>query len=110
MGVQEKEEREISSLCALGYTQIPGKDFIETSSPVVDDMTVRAVIVHMIANGWDSKVIDVTTAFLHEQMEDEVYMKCPDGIEFIEDGWDRIVDCTELLQTIYGTKQAARQY
>jgi hypothetical protein len=37
-------------------------------------------------------------------------MNCPEGIELVEDGWDRTVDGTELLQTIYGTKQAARQY
>jgi hypothetical protein len=43
-------------------------------------------------------------------MEEEVYMKCPEGIDLIEEGWDREEDCTELLQTIYGTKQAARQH
>jgi Reverse transcriptase (RNA-dependent DNA polymerase) len=39
-----------------------------------------------------------------------VYMKCPEGIDLVEEGWDLSEDCTELLQTIYGTKQAARQY
>jgi Reverse transcriptase (RNA-dependent DNA polymerase) len=83
---------------------------MDTSSPVVDDVTVRTVIAHMIAKDWANEVLDVTTAFLHGDMEEEVYMKCPEGIDLIEEGWDREEDCTELLQAIYGTKQAARQY
>jgi hypothetical protein len=43
-------------------------------------------------------------------MEEDVYMKCPEGIDLVENGWNRSEDCMELLQTIYGTKQAARQY
>jgi hypothetical protein len=53
----------------------------------------------MIVRGWESEVLDVTTAFLHGKMEEEVYMKCPEGIEIVEDGWDREDDCTQLLQT-----------
>jgi hypothetical protein len=43
-------------------------------------------------------------------MEEEVYIRCPEGVELVEDGWDTMVDCTELQKTIYGTKQAARQH
>jgi hypothetical protein len=53
---------------------------------------------------------DVTTAFLHGKMEEEVNMSCPEGIDYMEKAWNRAEDCVELLQTIYGTKQAARQY
>jgi len=107
---KKKDGRFRARLCALGYSQIPGEDFMDTSSPVVDDVTVRTVIAHMIAKDLANEVLDVTTAFLHGDMEEEVYMKCPEGIDLIEEGWDREEDCTELLQTIYGTKQAARQY
>jgi hypothetical protein len=97
-------------LCALGYSQIPGEDFMDTTSPVVDDDTVRMVITMMIVYNWDNEVLDITTAFLHGDMEEAVYMKCPEGIDLVEVGWDLDTDCTELLKTIYGTKQAARQY
>jgi phosphotransacetylase len=83
---------------------------MDISSPVVHDITVRTVITKMILEGWDSEVVDVTTAFLHGKMEEEVYMRCPEGIDLVEKGWDLVNDCAELKQTIYGTKQAARQY
>ncbi len=83
---------------------------MDTTSPVVDDVTVRMVISMTIAYQWDTEVLDITTAFLHRDMEEEVYTKCPEGSQIIEDGWDLDTDCAELLQTIYGTKQAARQY
>jgi hypothetical protein len=77
---------------------------------VVDDVTVRAVLAMMITFNWDNEVLDITTAFLHGDMEEEVYTKCPEGIELVEVGWNLDTDCTELLKTIYGTKRAARQY
>ncbi|KAG7359133.1 reverse transcriptase RNA-dependent DNA polymerase [Nitzschia inconspicua] len=64
----------------------------------------------MIVNNWENEILDITTAFLHGDMEEEVYMKCPEGFDLIEEGWNLDDDCVELLQTIYGTKQAARQY
>jgi Reverse transcriptase (RNA-dependent DNA polymerase) len=82
---------------------------MDTSSPVVDDVTVRTVIAHMIAKDWANEVLDVTTAFLHGDMEEEVYMKCPEGIDLIEEGWDREEDCTELLQTTSVFMEPSRQ-
>jgi hypothetical protein len=111
MDVQEKEDgRYRARLCAPGYSQVPGEDFSVTSSPVVDDITIRVTIIYMIVRNWDSEMLDVTTAFLHGKMEEEVHMSCPEGIEYIEKDWNGAEDCAELLQTIYGTKQAARQY
>ena len=64
----------------------------------------------MIINQWISEVMDITTAFLHGEMEEEVYMTVPEGLDLVEEGWDVNDDCVELMQTIYGTRQAARQY
>jgi hypothetical protein len=83
---------------------------VDTASPVVDDTTVRSVITNMVVHGWDNEVLDITTVFLHGKMEEEVCMTCPEGIELVELDWSKEEDCTRLLQTIYGTKQAARQY
>jgi len=76
----------------------------------VNDITFRIVIALKLRNGWDSEVLDVTTAFLHGDMDEQVFMTMPEGLDLIEDGWDPKEDCAELLQTIYGTKQAGRQY
>jgi Reverse transcriptase (RNA-dependent DNA polymerase) len=106
---KKKDGRFRARICALGYSQIRGEDFMDTSSPVVDDVTVRTVIAHMIAKDWANEVLDVTTAFLHGDMEEEVYMKCPEGIDLIEEGWDTEEDCTELLQTTSVFMEPSRQ-
>jgi hypothetical protein len=106
----KKDGRYRARLCALGYSQVPREDFMDTASPDVDDITVRMVISNMLMQEWESEVVDVTTAFLHGNMEEEVYMKCPEGLDLVDRGWVIESDCVELIKTIYGTKQAARQY
>jgi hypothetical protein len=111
MGIQKKKDGQYRArLCALGYSQVPGEDFMDISSPVVDDVTVRTVITDVLVQGWDSEVLDVTTGFLYGEMDEEVYMKCPVGIDLVESGWNLEEEFTKLLRTMYGTKQAARQY
>jgi hypothetical protein len=108
MGIQKKKHgQDRDCLCAFGYSHVPGEDFMDISSPVVDDVTVRTVITNVLVQGWDSEVLDVTTAFLYGEMEEEVYMKCPVGIDLVESGWNLEEENTKLLRTIYGTKQAA---
>jgi hypothetical protein len=46
----------------------------------------------------------VTTAFLNGELEEEIYMDCPDGMEH------RANECLLLEKTIYGLVQSARQY
>ncbi len=81
-----------------------------TDSPVINDVSFRIVLALMLKNSWDSAVLDITTAFLHGDMEEEVFMSMPEGLNLIDDAWDPHDDCAELLKTIYGTKQASRQY
>ena len=107
---KKKDGRYRARLVALGYSQVPGEDYTDTHSPVVNDITFRIILVLMLIFGWETDVVDVTTAFLLGKMEEEVYMTVPEGLELVEDGWDIDEDCVQLLQTIYGTKQASRQY
>ena len=48
--------------------------------------------------------MDVSTAFLHGELSEEVYMKQPEG--FIESGQEHLV--CHLKQSIYGLKQSPR--
>ena len=72
-------ERCKARLVAQGYSQKEGHDYDETFSPVVRSESVRSVIALAIKNGLKLHQMDITTAFLNGDLEEEVYMKQPEG-------------------------------
>ena len=102
---------------ALGYSQIPGVDFTDNFSPVVNDVTLRACLIISIQKSWSRRTLDVETEFLEGDLEEEIFMKMPPGYkevlkdlgELFKDILEKINDDTicELLKTICGLVQAA---
>jgi hypothetical protein len=87
-----------------GYTQTYGIDYLETFAPVAKMNTVR-VILSLVANfGWDLHQYDVKNAFLHGDLEEEIYMEAPPGFEFKEG-----MVC-KLKKALYGLKQSPRAW
>jgi hypothetical protein len=95
-----------SRLVACGYSQVPGIDFTNVYSPVVNDVTFRIMMVAEMVYKYKSKLIDIETAFLHGQLEDDeiVFMDCPHGMDHEND------ECLRLRKTIYGLVQSARAF
>ena len=91
-------------LVACGYSQVPGVDFSQVFSPVCNDITFRIVLICMILWKLEGLIFDVTTAFLTGELEEEIYMECPEGMEHEDD------EVLLLNKTIYGLVQASRQY
>jgi hypothetical protein len=52
-----------------------------------------------------AKIVDVEIAFLHGDLEEEIYMESPEGY-----GLNREVDCGILDKSVYGLVQSARMY
>ena len=50
-------------LVAKGFSQIPGMDFTDNYSPVVNDVTFRAVVARMLIENLKGKVVDMTMHF-----------------------------------------------
>ena len=94
-------ERFKARLVAQGFSQKFGLDYDETFCPVVRLESVLALIALSVQQGLQLHQVDVTTAFLNGQLEEEVYMKQPDG--FVAPGNDHLV-CL-LKKSIYGLKQ-----
>ncbi|CAL9013250.1 unnamed protein product, partial [Prunus brigantina] len=91
-------------LVAQGFSQQPGLDFGETFSPVVRHTTVRLVLSLAAMNHWSLRQLDVKNAFLHGDLEEEVFMRQPQGYE---DPAHPEYVC-KLKKSLYGLKQAPR--
>ena len=61
-------------LCGLGYTQIAGIDFTANYAPVINNVTLRILLVLKMLMKWDAEMIDIETAFLHGDMEELIYI------------------------------------
>ena len=73
----KRDGRYRARLVACGYSQIAGVDYQENYSPVIYDVTYRIMIVLQIILKLESRIVDVKTAFLHGDLEEEIYMDCP---------------------------------
>jgi Reverse transcriptase (RNA-dependent DNA polymerase) len=91
-------------LVACGYSQIPGVDFQESYSPVINDAIFRMMLVLQLGLGLSSKIIDIETAFLNGDLEEEIYMDAPEGLDAASD------ECVLLEKSIYGLVQSARMF
>ena len=59
-------------LVALGYSQIPGVDYTDNFAPVAHDVSFRIALARMMVEKLDSLVMDVETAFLYGDIEEEI--------------------------------------
>ena len=73
-------------LVAKGFSQIPGANFTENVSAVVNDVTFRIVLTIMILEGLDAKFVGISNVFLNGDLDHEIFMKMPEGYkECIQD-------------------------
>jgi Reverse transcriptase (RNA-dependent DNA polymerase) len=91
-------------LVACGYSQVPGVDFNESFAPVINDVSFCVILIITLTRGLQATIIDVETSFLHGNLQEEIYMNNPDGLDSNSN------ECLKLEKTIYGHVQSAREF
>ncbi|CAM9890236.1 unnamed protein product, partial [Chrysoparadoxa australica] len=102
---EDPQKKKFKARCVVrGFLQIPGVDYSESFSPVVNDNTIRAILATANQHDWEIEQLDVETAFLNAPLEEEVYVKPPEGIA-IPTG-----KALKLHRALYGLVQAPRAW
>ncbi|KAG8472814.1 hypothetical protein CXB51_034622 [Gossypium anomalum] len=93
-------------LVAKGYSQVPGVDFTDVFSLVVKHSSIRALLGIVAMHDLELEQLDVKTAFLHGELEEDIYMQQPEGFT-VSEKEDYV--CL-LKKSLYGLKQSPRQW
>lgn len=93
-------------LVTMGFTQNEGIDYTKTSSSVSKKDSLRIILTLVAHFDLELQQMDVKTAFLNGDLEDEVYMKQPKGFHS-HDGEHLVC---KLNKSIYDLKQASHQW
>ncbi|KAJ6874187.1 hypothetical protein NC651_032883 [Populus alba x Populus x berolinensis] len=93
-------------LVAKGYKQQYGVDYKEVFAPVARHDTIRLVISLATQHSWIIFQMNVKSAFLNGELQEQVYIDQPSG--YVKQGSAKKV--LKLKKALYGLKQAPRAW
>jgi hypothetical protein len=103
-------------LVIQGFRQKEGIDYTDTFSPTVHIKSIKYILAIAAEKDYEIKQIDFDTAFLNATLEEEIYMKLPEGFHLEGSTWKSGSTKREnhgvlrLLKALYGLKQAPREW
>lgn len=101
---QGEIDRFKARLVIKGFQQRYGIDYHEIFAPVIRMEVLRLLFAIAATLDYEIHQMDVKTAFLNGNLDEEIYMEQPEG--FIEPGSEHLV--CKLRKSLYGLKQAPR--
>lgn len=93
-------------LVAKGYVQKPGVDYEEVFAPVARMDTVRLLVALAAQESWELHHMDVKSAFLNGELQEEVFVSQPPGYE-LKGSEHKVL---KLKKALYGLQQAPRAW
>lgn len=123
-------ERRKARTVARGFFQTPGVDFRETFAPVARLNSIRVIIALVAEHNMEIRQLDVTSAFLNGELEEQIFMEAP---KFIDQALEKLITSKKkgkivdqakemltqlkngdkvclLKKALYGLRQASRQW
>ena len=97
-------ERYKARVVAQGFSQVEGIDYNETFAPVTKFNSIRLLLALAACYDWEIHQMDVKSAFLNGELNEEIYMRPPPGYRAAPDTVWR------LKKALYGLKQASREW
>ncbi len=91
-------------LVVKGFTQKEGVDFKETFSPIMKFDSIKIVISIIVVEDMNITQFDVCTAFLYGEIEEEIHMTQPLGLENIKETGK----ICRLCMVLYGLQQFSK--
>jgi len=101
-----KDGKPKARMVILGCQQIFGLDYYHTFAPVVKFTTIRTLLATVAVYDWECEQMDVVTAFLNGDLDEDIYMQIPEGLR-TPDNEGKVC---KLNKALYGLKQAPRQW
>jgi len=98
--------RHKARLVARGFVQQEGVDYEDAFAPVARMESVRVLLALAAQEGWAVHHMDVKSAFLNGELQEEVYVTQPPG--FVVSGEEKKV--YRLHKALYGLRQAPRAW
>ena len=102
MNEQGQVIRNKARLVCKGYPQIEGFDYDETFAPIARMEAIRMFLAFACYHDFKVYQMDVNSAFLNGDLEEEVYMEQPEGFS-LTDKHDYVC---RLNKALYGLKKA----
>lgn len=99
-------DRYKARLVVKGFHQWLGLDFHDTFSPVIKPITIRLLLSLAMSFGWSITHLDVLNAFLHDDLDEPIFIKQPIG--FMDPSSPNHV--CRLQKSLYGLKQSSSMW
>ncbi|MBW0461308.1 hypothetical protein O181_001023 [Austropuccinia psidii MF-1] len=93
-------------LCVRGFHQVENLDFHETFAPTGRLSTLLFLLGYCANHDFDLHQMDVKTAFLHGDLDENLFIRLPEGY----DNPHSKSICLKLNKSLYGLKQGPRNW
>ncbi|PLW36803.1 hypothetical protein PCASD_13226 [Puccinia coronata f. sp. avenae] len=88
-----------------GFSQVFGQDYHDTWAPTATFASLQMLFTVAALNQWPIETFDITAAYLHGTIDEDVWAKVPDGMPVPKEHREKSL---KLDKGLYGKKQGGR--